>query len=72
MLAVNRSAGVAQQVNLKNSLQRRCHQKSKTGVSVAPQKGLVSSKNVIQVKEEKHVKHYFLCTLFSAENVNSV
>ena len=26
--------------------QRRCHQKSKTGVSVAPQKGLVSSKNL--------------------------
>ena len=24
--------------------QRRCHQKSKTGVSVAPQKGLMSSK----------------------------
>ena len=26
-------------------IQRRCHQKSKTGVSVAPQKGLMSSKN---------------------------
>ena len=37
--------------------QRRCHQKSKTRVSVAPQIGLISSKNLkqkktIQIKEE--------------------
>ena len=53
MLAVNRSAGIAPDVNLKSSMQARnrasdihpgcgtqarCHQKSKTGVSVAPQK----------------------------------
>ena len=31
--------------------QRRSHQKSKTGVSVAPQKGFMSSKNLI--KNEK-------------------
>ena len=29
---------------------QRCHQKSKTGVSVAPQKGLISSKNFIKKK----------------------
>ena len=56
------SAGVAPEVNLRNSwhtgdkarkrginpgfeTQGRHHQKSKTGVSVAPQKGLMSSKN---------------------------
>ena len=27
--------------------QRRCHQKSKTGISMAPQKGLMSSKNYV-------------------------
>ena len=32
--------------------QRRRHQKSKTGVSVAPQKGLVSSKNFISKKKQ--------------------
>ena len=30
--------------------QRRCHQKSKTGVSVAPQKGLMSSKRNLSEK----------------------
>ena len=62
MLAAKRSAGVAPEMNLRNSLhagdkarkrgihpgfetQGRRYQKSKTGVSVAPQKGLVSSKN---------------------------
>ena len=33
--------------------QGRCHQKSKTGVSVAPKKGLVSSKNIVK-KTKKH------------------
>ena len=32
------------------SCQGRCHQKSKTGVSVAPQKGLVSYKNLLEKK----------------------
>ena len=32
---------------------RRCHQKSKTGVSVAPQKGLRSSKNFKTFKKIK-------------------
>ena len=58
MLAAKRSAGVAPEVNLCMpppsanqaahsgfETQRRRHQKSKTGVSVAPQKGLVSAKN---------------------------
>ena len=55
MLTSIQSAGVAPEENLRNSAQARncasekytqgrCHQKSKTGVSVAPQKGLVSSK----------------------------
>ena len=54
MLAIKRSAGVAPKVNLRNSKQARkcasnihpgfetqgwCHQKSETGVSMAPQKG---------------------------------
>ena len=30
--------------------QRRCHQKSKTGVSAAPQKGLMSFKNLIKTR----------------------
>ena len=32
--------------------QGRCHQKPKTGVSVAPQKGLMSSKNFKKEEEE--------------------
>ena len=55
MLAVKRSAGATPEVNLRECVtcmplasmnkasretQRRCHQKSKTGVSVAPQKDL--------------------------------
>ena len=35
--------------------QDRCHQKSKKGVSVTPQKGLVSSKNF------KKIKNFRLC-----------
>ena len=31
-------------------IQGRCHQKSETGVSVAPQKGLMSSKNFVKRK----------------------
>ena len=62
MLAANRLAGVAPEMNLRECVthmplprvnkathsgfetQRRHHQKSKTGVSVASQKGLMSSK----------------------------
>ena len=60
MLAAKRSAGVAPDINLRVPLQTgdgtskgihlgfkaqgRCHQKSKTGASVFPQKGLMSSK----------------------------
>ena len=56
MLAAKRSAGVAPEVNLRNheahkqgihpgyETQGRPHQKSKTGVSDAPQKRLMSSK----------------------------
>ena len=68
MLAANRSAGVAQEVNLRNPLhtgdkaykggihsgfenQGRRHHKSKTGVSVAPRKGLMFSKIVLKNKE---------------------
>ena len=56
MPAVKRLAGVTPQVNLRSArrqesvhlgfeTQGRRHQKSKTGVSVAPQKGHVSSRN---------------------------
>ena len=38
MLAVKRSAGIAPEVNLRERSQRRRQWKSKTGVSVAPQK----------------------------------
>ena len=65
MLTSIQSAGVAPEVNLRNSLhtgdkarkrgihpgfetQGRRHQKSKTGVSVAPRKGLTSSKNFLK------------------------
>ena len=70
MLTSIQSAGVAPEVNLRNSLhagnkthkqgidpgfetQGRHHQKSKTGVSVAPRKGLMSSKNFFKKKEKK-------------------
>ena len=69
MLAAKRSAGVAPEVNLRNSLhagnkahkrgihpgsetQGRRHQKSKTGVSVAPQKGLMFSKKFFLKKSK--------------------
>ena len=42
--------------------QRRHHQKSKTGVSVAPQKGLMSSKNLKQ-KTKKLLSQYFEISL---------
>ena len=38
--------------------QRRRHQKSKTGVSVAPQKGLMSNKNLKQKKKYTNAKVY--------------
>ena len=57
MLAAKRSAGDPLEMNLRNPLhtvnkackecfetQDRCHQKSKIGVSVAPQKRVISSK----------------------------
>ena len=67
MLTSIQSAGVAPEVNLRNSwhagnkarkrgihpgfeTQGRRHQKSLTGVSVAPQKGLMSSKNLLKKK----------------------
>ena len=40
--------------------QRRCHQKSKTGVSVAPQKGLMSSKNLKKKKRSTRRGEEFL------------
>ena len=73
MLTFIQLAGVAPEVNLRNSLhagdkarkrgihpgfesQGRRHQKSKTGVSVAPRKGLMSSKNLKNKKKKrKHV-----------------
>ena len=70
MLATKRSAGVVPEVNLRERVtcmqssnkaahsgfetHRKCHQKSKTGVSVAPQKGLVSSKILKKNKKYKH------------------
>ena len=46
--------------------QRRRHQKSKTGVSVAPQKGLVSSKN-FKFKKNKVLKRFLAdVTIFVA------
>ena len=68
MLTSIQSAGVAPEVNLRNSwhagdeahkqgihpgfeTQGRHHQKFKTGVSVAPQKGSMSSKNLKKKKQ---------------------
>ena len=66
MPAVNRLAGVAPEVNLRSNMQARKHasnihpgfetqgkghQKSKTGVSVAPQKGHVSSKKCLKKRK---------------------
>ena len=66
MLTSIQSAGVAPEVNLRITqvrkhasdppcfeTQGRCHQKSKTGVPVAPRKGLMSSKNKEQKKKKK-------------------
>ena len=69
MLNAERSAGIAPEVNLRNPLhagnkayggnhrcfetQGRCHEKSKTGLSVAPQKGLMSSKFFKQETNKK-------------------
>ena len=66
MLTSVQSAGVTSEVNLRNSLhtgdkarkrgipgfgiQERHYQKSKTGVSVAPKKGLISSKKILKKK----------------------
>ena len=62
MLVVKRLAGVAPEVNPLHAGDETCkkgihhgfktqdrrHQKSKTGVSVTPQKGLMSSKNFLE------------------------
>ena len=47
-------------------IQGRCHQKSKTRVSVAPQEGLVSSKNVFLKKFSYHIwcQHMEVCIVF--------
>ena len=52
MLAAKRLAGVAPEAAHSGfETQRRRHKKSKTGVSVTPQKGLMSSKKFILKKE---------------------
>ena len=78
MLAIKRSAGVTPQVNLRNpyhtgdeagkqethpgfETQGRCHQ-SKTEVSVAPQKGLISSKIFLKNRKEKVFTLLSICT----------
>ena len=69
MLAVKRLAGVAPEVNLRNSAQARKHASKSTlalkhraditrspkRVSVAPQKGHVSSKNLKKKKKSVHI-----------------
>ena len=68
--------------------QRRRHQKSKTGVSVAPQKGLMSSKKFLKIKKNVKLKEntkvacertitipsvqYFLQVRPSISNVKSI
>ena len=42
--------------------QRRHHQKLKTGVSIAPQKGLMSSKNLKKKKNSVFTRIYNTCT----------
>ena len=68
MLATKRLAGVALEVNLRQhvtpsankaapsgfDMQRRHQQKSKVGLSVAPQKGLMSSKIFLRKMHEFH------------------
>ena len=77
MLATKRSAGVAPEVNLRISLcagdkahkrnhtgfetQGICHEKSKIGVSVAPQKGLMSSKKILKIHYIPNPIHTFTC-----------
>ena len=73
MLTSIQSAGVAPEVNLRNSwhtgdkackqgihpgfeTQGRRHQKSKTGVSVDPRKGLMSSKNLLKKRKKQHLR----------------
>ena len=73
MLTSTQSAGVTPDMNLRITQARkhakgihhgvesqgRCHQKSKTGVSVAPRKGLMSSK---KLQKKKKINHNFLCS----------
>ena len=62
MMATKRSAGVAPKVNLRNPFHLgeethdRRHQKSKTGVSVDPQKELMSSKNYFKKKTTRYLE----------------
>ena len=77
MLTSIQSAGVAPEVNLRNSwhagnkackrgihsgfkTQGRHHQKSKTGVSVAPQKGLMFSKIEKKKERKRIIPHTFI------------
>ena len=52
--------------------QRRHHQKSKTGVSVAPQKGLMSSKNLKKKKKVSLTLSKSLGVLFIATTYTSI
>ena len=80
MLAAKRSAGVAPEVNFRECVnktahsgletQRRHHQKSKTGVSVVPQKGLMSSKmfkNKYPENTEQSWNFLFACIFGSVQ-----
>ena len=59
LLAAKRSAGVAPEVNVREhgfGTRRRRHQKSQTGVSVAPQKGLMSYKKFKKRKRNDNLE----------------
>ena len=73
--AAKRLTGVASEVDLREHVthtplpsvhpgfetQMRCHQKSKTGLSVPPQKGLMFSKNIL-----KNYFYFKTCLLLSS------
>ena len=68
MLAVERLAGVAPEVNLRECVaytftKRRCHCMSKTGVSVAPQKG-VSSKKFLKKQKKNNTQNIYFQTFY--------
>ena len=73
MVATNGLTGVTPDMNLKVCMsppstnkathagfetKRRCHQKSKTGVSVAPQQGLMSCHLIFFSKIAKYMNHH--------------